>query len=108
MASSASPSSSASVQNSKKLLGFIANDVKRKDSFIQFFAITRILLLNARLLGQKYRLHDLQKDTTAFKEEPEALAERTKNIKQDLLHEASLEPSGLFASRFRLLLGERE
>lgn len=108
MASSAPPGSSAGVQNSKKSLGFIANAVKRKDSFIQFFAMTGILLLSVRSLGQKYRLHNLQEDTTALKEEQEALAERTRNIKRDLLHEASLEPTGLFASRLRLLFGERE
>ncbi|RXH72823.1 hypothetical protein DVH24_012507 [Malus domestica] len=108
MASSASPSSSAGIQNSKKSLGFIANAVKRKDSFIQLFAMTEILLLSIRSLGQKYRLHDLQEDTKTLKEEQEALTERTRNIKRDLLHEASFEPTGLFASRLRLLLGERE
>lgn len=106
MASSAPPSSAA--QNPAKSLGFIATAMKRKDSFIQFFAMTGILLLSVRSLGQKYRLHDLHEDTSAVKEEQEALANRMNNIKRDLLHEASLEPTGLFASRLRLLFGERE
>ncbi|XP_015893486.3 uncharacterized protein LOC107427616 [Ziziphus jujuba] len=107
MASSARPENSAAGgQNPKKTLGFIANAVKRKDSFIQFFAMTGILLLSVRSLGQKYRIHDLQEDTYALKQEQETLADRMKNIKQALLQEASREPTGLFASRLRRLFGE--
>ncbi|XP_021902470.1 uncharacterized protein LOC110818039 [Carica papaya] len=105
MASSASPSSATSAQNPKKTLGFIANAMKRKDSFIQFFAMTGILLLSIRSLGQKYRIHDLEEDTLALKEERQTLADRMKHIKTGLLHEASLDPTGLFASRLRLLFG---
>lgn len=79
--------------------------MKRKDSFIQFFAMTGILLLSIRSLGQKYRIHDLEEDTLALKEERQTLADRMKHIKTGLLHEASLDPTGLFASRLRLLFG---
>ncbi|KAF3435065.1 hypothetical protein FNV43_RR22152 [Rhamnella rubrinervis] len=106
MASSAPQSSSAGVPNPKKSLGFIANAMKRKDSFIQFFAMTGILLLSVRSLGQKYRIHDLLEDTHALKQEQETLTDRMKNIKRELLQEASQEPTGLFASRLRLLFGE--
>lgn len=84
----------------------MANAMKRKDSFIQFFAMTGILLLSIRSLGQKYRIHDLQEDTLALKQEQETLIDRINNIKRALRHEASLEPTGLFASRLRLLFGE--
>lgn len=108
MASPAPPSSATGVQNPKKSLGFVANAIKRKDSFIQFFAMTGILLLSVRSLGQKYRIHDLQEDTSALKEEQQTLTERMKNIKHTLLHEASLEPSGLFAARLRRLFADQE
>ncbi|KAA3476293.1 cytoplasmic tRNA 2-thiolation protein 1-like protein [Gossypium australe] len=103
MASSAPPESSSTVQNARKPLGFMKNAVKHKHNFIQFFAMTGILLLSVRSLGQKYRIHDLQEDTAALKQEQQSLNNRMSNIKHGLLHEASLEPSGRFASRLRLL-----
>ncbi|CAK7346073.1 unnamed protein product [Dovyalis caffra] len=102
-------SSSSAANSSPKLkrsLGFIANAMKRKDSFIQFFAMTGIFLLSVRSLGQKYRIHDLEEDTTALKEERQKLTDRMKNIKGGLLHEASLDSTGLLASRLRILFGE--
>ncbi|KAG6591237.1 hypothetical protein SDJN02_12934, partial [Cucurbita argyrosperma subsp. argyrosperma] len=104
-----SPSSSApEFQMPKKPLSLFANALKRKDSFIQFFAMTGILLLSVRSLGQKYRIHDLQEDTTALKQEQETLIDRMKNIKRSLLHEASLDSTGLFASRLRLLFTQED
>ncbi|KAJ9165894.1 hypothetical protein P3X46_020710 [Hevea brasiliensis] len=110
MASSVPPGSAntTAAQSSRKSLGFIANAMKRKDSFIQFFAMTGILLLSIRSLGQKYRLHDLQEDTSALKQEQQTLTDRLNNIKRGLLHEASLDPTGLFASRLRVLFGEED
>ncbi|XP_062019673.1 uncharacterized protein LOC133736252 [Rosa rugosa] len=104
----ASPAPPSSAPGARKPLGFVANAVKRKDKFIQFFAMTGILLLSVRSLGQKYRLHDLQEDTAALKEEQETLDNRMNNIKRDLLHEASIEPTGLFASRLRRLFGDQQ
>ncbi|OVA10874.1 hypothetical protein BVC80_8879g12 [Macleaya cordata] len=106
----ASPSSSSSsgFQNSRKPVGFIANAIKRKDSFIQLFAMAGILLLSMRSLGQKYRLHDLQEDNYALRDEHEALTERMKNIKRSLLDEAALDSTGLLASRLRVLFGSEE
>lgn len=107
MASSGTPSSTGNTaQNPKKSLGFIENAKKHKHSFIQLFAMTGILMLSVRSLGQKYRIHDLQEDTSALKEEKESLSNRMNNIKRSLLHEASLEPTGHFASRLRRLFGE--
>lgn len=103
------PSNSAAeggAQNSKKSLGFVANAMKRKHSFIQFFLMTGILLLSFRSLGQKYRLHDLREDTAALKEEQEGLNNRKNHIKQSLLAEAARDPSGTFAARLRLLFDE--
>ncbi|XP_041021927.1 uncharacterized protein LOC121263167 [Juglans microcarpa x Juglans regia] len=108
MASSAPPSSGPGVQNPRRPMGLLANAMKRKDSFIQFFAMTGILLLSIRSLGQKYRIHDLQEDTSALIEERDTLTERMKNIKHDLLHEASLDPTGFLSSRLRLLFGEED
>ncbi|KAI8549019.1 hypothetical protein RHMOL_Rhmol07G0318700 [Rhododendron molle] len=110
MASSAPPNSSAAgAQNpSKKSLNFLANAMKRKDSFIQFFAMTGILLLSVRSLGQKYRLNDLQEDTSALREEQKGLENRIKHIKSSLLAEAAAEPTGSFASRLRLLFADSD
>ncbi|XP_055835673.1 uncharacterized protein LOC129904155 isoform X2 [Solanum dulcamara] len=103
------PSSSAasgSYQNRKRSLGFFANAMKRKDSFIQFLAMTGILLLSVRSLGQKYRINDLMEDNVALKEEQEGLVHRMNHIKQSLLAEAAVEPTGAFASRLRRLFGD--
>ncbi|KAJ4966322.1 hypothetical protein NE237_018171 [Protea cynaroides] len=105
---SASSSSTGSVQNPKKSLGLFANAIKRKDSFIQFFAMTGIFLLSMRSLGQKYRINDLQEDTSALKEEHGTLTDRMKSIKRGLLDEAALDSTGLFASRLRLLFADNE
>lgn len=103
------PSSSAAsggYQNPKRSLGFFANAMKRKDSFIQFFAMTGILLLSVRSLGQKYRINDLMEDNAALKEEQEGLVHRMNHIKQSLLAEAAVESTGAFASRLRRLFGD--
>ncbi|XVE69648.1 hypothetical protein DITRI_Ditri10aG0007100 [Diplodiscus trichospermus] len=106
MASLAPPGSSITGQKATKSLGLMENAVKYKHTFIQFFAVTGILLLSVRSLGQKYRIHDLQDDTAALKQEEKSLTDRMKHIKSGLLREASLEPSGRFASRLRLLFSE--
>ncbi|CAN4123055.1 unnamed protein product [Withania somnifera] len=109
MAISTPPSRSAAAggyQNPNRSLGFFANAKKRKHSFIQFFAMTGILLLSVRSLGQKYRINDLMEDNAALKEEQEGLVNRMNSIKQSLLAEASVEPTGAFASRLRRLFGD--
>ncbi|KAH0680698.1 hypothetical protein AABB24_008727 [Solanum stoloniferum] len=109
MAIPAPPSSSAAsggYQNPKRSLGFFANAMKRKDSFLQFFAMTGILLLSVRSLGQKYRINNLEEDNAALKEEQEGLVHRMNNIKQSLLAEAASEPTGAFVSRLRRLFGD--
>lgn len=98
--------SSTATQNSKKSLGFLANAKKNKHKFIQFGAMTGILLLSVRSLGQKYRIHDLLEDTHALKEEQQSLTNRMESIKRELRHEASLEPTGAFAARLRDLFGD--
>uniref|UniRef100_A0A2P2MYR9 Uncharacterized protein n=1 Tax=Rhizophora mucronata TaxID=61149 RepID=A0A2P2MYR9_RHIMU len=105
---SSAPSSSAAAPKPKKSLGLMANAMKNKHSFIQFFAMTGILLLSMRSLGQKYRIYDLEEDNSALKQEQENLLQRMNNIKRGLLHEASLDSTGLFASRLRLLFGDQE
>ncbi|KAK6939051.1 hypothetical protein RJ641_032559 [Dillenia turbinata] len=105
---SAPSSSAAGIQSRNKSLGFMANAMKRKHSFIQFFAMTGILLLSFRSLGQKYRLHDLHEDTCALREEKKNLTDRMANIKRGLLDEAALDSSGLFASRLRKYFKEPE
>ncbi|XWS14400.1 hypothetical protein CRYUN_Cryun35bG0006100 [Craigia yunnanensis] len=106
MASSAPLGSSTTGKNARKPLRFMKNAMKYKHNFVQFFAMTGILLLSSRSLVQKYRTHDLQEDIASLKQEQESLTDRMKNIKRGLLHEASLEPSGRFASRLRLLFGD--
>ncbi|KEH36281.1 hypothetical protein MtrunA17_Chr3g0143681 [Medicago truncatula] len=103
--SSVRPNAAGAV-DSKKKLTFFANAMKRKDSFIQLFAMTGILLLSMKSLGQKYRIHGLQEDTHDLREEHDSLTDRMKNIKTSLLHEASQDSTGLFASRLRSLFNE--
>ncbi|KAI3855610.1 hypothetical protein MKW92_014740 [Papaver armeniacum] len=90
---------------SKKQIGLLANALKRKDSFIQFFAMGGILLLSMRSLGQKYRL---QEDNYILREKHEKLTEKMKNIKRSLLDEAALDSTGFLASRLQLLFGNNE
>lgn len=68
--------------------------------------MTGILLLSVRSVGQKYRINDLREDTSALRQEQEGLTDRMNNIKRSLRAEAALEPTGLFASRLRLLFGD--
>ncbi|KAL7002079.1 hypothetical protein U1Q18_003230, partial [Sarracenia purpurea var. burkii] len=65
--------------------------------------MTGILLLSLRSLGQKYRINDLREDTSALREEQGGLADRMNHIKTSLRVEAAADPTGLFASRLRLL-----
>lgn len=106
MASSVPPSAADGVRNPRGSSGFFQNAIKMKHSFIQFFAMTGILLLSCRSLGQKYRIHDLTEDMAALREEEETLTSRMNHIKQSLLAEAALEPTGAFAARLRLLFGD--
>ncbi|MCI17459.1 hypothetical protein A2U01_0038607 [Trifolium medium] len=108
MDSSSTRSAAAAAGDAKKRLSFIANAMKRKDSFIQFFAMTGILLLSMRSLGQKYKIHGLEEDTYALREEHNSLTDRMKNIKSSLLHEASQDSTGHFASRLRSLFNEQQ
>ncbi|XP_027356287.1 uncharacterized protein LOC113865749 [Abrus precatorius] len=99
--------SSSSTPNSKKVLGFMANAMKQKHSFIQLFAMTGIMLLSMRSLGQKYRIHGLEEDIHALRLEHGSLVDRVKHIKSDLLREASHDPTGLFAARLRALFSQQ-
>ncbi|MED6119212.1 hypothetical protein PIB30_009862 [Stylosanthes scabra] len=94
------------VRPTKRPLGFMKHAMARKDSFIQWFAMTGILLLSMRSLGQKYRIHSLQEENYSLQEEHDSLTERMNNIKRDLLHEASQESTGVFASRLRALFAD--
>ncbi|KAL7155579.1 hypothetical protein ABFS83_03G084700 [Erythranthe nasuta] len=108
MAFSAPPSAAGGVRNpsGRKPLGLVQNIIKRKHSFAQFFAMTGILLLSCRSLGQKYRMYNLSEDAAALREDQENLTSRMNNIKQSLLAEAAREPTGAFAGRLRLLFGD--
>ncbi|XP_004500897.1 uncharacterized protein [Cicer arietinum] len=107
MSSSSTRSTAAGAGDAKKKLGFLAHAMKRKDSFIQFFAMTGILLLSMRSLGQKYKIHGLEEDTHALREEHGSLTDRMKNIKRALLHEASQDSTGILASRLRSIFNEQ-
>ncbi|XP_060199901.1 uncharacterized protein LOC132628174 [Lycium barbarum] len=103
---SSAATSGGGYQNPNRSLGFFANAMKRKHSFIQFFAMTGIFLLSVRSLGQKYRINNLEEDKAALKEEQEGLVNRMNHIKQSLIDEAAIEPTGAFASRIRRLFGD--
>lgn len=103
------PSSSAAaagVPQSKQSLGFVANAIKRKHSFIQFFAMTGIFLLSMRSVGQKYRIKELEDDTAALQQEQNSLSDRVDYIKNSLLDEAAVDSTGTFAARLRVLFDE--
>ncbi|KAI3791117.1 hypothetical protein L2E82_04730 [Cichorium intybus] len=106
MAPSTSSAASTGVPTPKQSLGFVATALKRKDSFIQFFAMTGIFLLSMRSVSQKYRIQDLQEDTHALEQEKDSLSDRINHIKSSLLAEAALDPTGAFAARLRLLFGD--
>ncbi|KAI9109243.1 hypothetical protein K1719_019866 [Acacia pycnantha] len=106
--STSQSSGAADDRKSKIIVGFINNAKKHKHSFIQLAAVTGILLLSCRSLGQKYRIHNLQEDTYELQEEQDSLSGRMKNIKSALLHEAALDSTGLVASRLRRLFGEED
>ncbi|XP_078448189.1 uncharacterized protein LOC144716812 [Wolffia australiana] len=95
-------------QGGKKALGFFANAMKRKDSFLQLFFMTGVLLLSMRSLGQKYRINDLQEDTSSLREENEFLSSRISFIRASLLEEAALDSSGLVAARLRQLFRDSD
>ncbi|KNA22037.1 hypothetical protein SOVF_037750 [Spinacia oleracea] len=104
--SSSSSSIGAETPKTKTTVSLFRNAMKRKHQFIQFFAMSGILLLSMRSLGQKYRIHDLLQDTAALQDEHQSLTDRINHIKSSLRHEASLDSSGIFASRLRLLFGD--
>ncbi|KAJ0960610.1 hypothetical protein J5N97_001486 [Dioscorea zingiberensis] len=65
----------------RKPLGLIANAMKRKESFVQFFLMTGILMLSLRSLSQKYRIHDLTNDNSSLRQERDSLSLRMASIK---------------------------
>ena len=110
MAYSSTPQSSggADHRKTKILAGLVHNAKKHRHNFIQLAAMTGIFLLSCRSLGQKYRIHALQDDNYRLQEDHDSLSDRMNSIKNSLLHEASLDSSGLFASRLRRLFGEED
>ncbi|CAK8569153.1 unnamed protein product [Lathyrus sativus] len=106
MASSSSRSTAGGGGNPKKL-NFFANAMKQKHSFIQFFAMTGILLLSMRSVGQKYKIHGLQEDVHELREEHNSVTDRMNNIKRSLLDEACQDSTGIFAARLRSLFNEQ-
>ncbi|XP_058780820.1 uncharacterized protein LOC131654913 [Vicia villosa] len=106
MASSSSRSTGAGAGKPKPKLNFFANAMKQKHSFIQFFAMTGILFLSMRSVGQKYKIHGLQEDVHDLREEHSSVTDRMNNIKRSLLDEASRDSSGVFAARLRSLFNE--
>lgn len=94
--------------SSRKPLGLMANALKRKESFAQFFFMTGILMLSLRSLGQKYRIHDLTSDNSELRQEKDSLSLRMASIKEALLREAALDPSGVLASHLRRLFDDKK
>ncbi|KAF8015435.1 hypothetical protein BT93_H1060 [Corymbia citriodora subsp. variegata] len=99
-----SSASSSTARNPRRALGLFANERKNKNSFIRFTTMTRNLLLSLWLLGQKYWIHDLLKDTAALGEERETLTGHMSNIRR----EASLGFTGLLVLRLRHLFGDED
>lgn len=108
MALPAQSSKSAGVGNpfGRKAPGLFENAKKQKSSFVQFFIMTGILLTSLRSLGQKYRIYELTEDGAALRQEQESIVSRMNHIKHSLRAEAANEPTGAFAARLRLLLGD--
>ncbi|XP_047980428.1 uncharacterized protein LOC125222063 [Salvia hispanica] len=79
---------------------------KHKASFVQFAIMTGILMTSLRSLAHKYRIHELTEDAASLKKEQGSLAARMNHIKESLRAEAAAEPTGAFAARLCLLLGD--
>ncbi|KAG6470252.1 uncharacterized protein LOC122031932 [Zingiber officinale] len=90
-----------------KPLGLMANAAKRKQSFLQFFLMTGILMLSMRSLSQKYRVRDLSDENALLREERDAFSLRSSAVKEALFQEAALDPSGLLADHLRSLFNEQ-
>ncbi|XP_068646459.1 uncharacterized protein [Aristolochia californica] len=103
---SASSRASEQLHRPKKPLGLVHNALQRKHSFVHFFLMTGVMLLSMKSLGQKYRINNLEQDILSLKDEHRSLTERMNGVKQALFHEASTDPTGLFASRLRRLFDE--
>lgn len=101
-----SPTAAAGFRGGLKYPGLIANVKKNKGSFVQFLIMTGILISSLRSLGQKYAIHELTEETAALREEQESIIARLNHIKQSLRAEAAAEPTGAFAARLRLLIGD--
>ncbi|KAF3320682.1 hypothetical protein FCM35_KLT14816 [Carex littledalei] len=86
--------------------GLMAIAMKRKDSFIQLFIMTGILMLSARSLSQKHRIDDLSQDNAELRQERDALAHRMSHLKSELRREAELDRSGALTSHLTRLFGE--
>ncbi|KAL1311944.1 hypothetical protein HN51_038606 [Arachis hypogaea] len=71
-------------------MGLMGNAMKEKESLVQMLAMTAILGLSVRCLDHKYRIRQLQKETTALRHTQVSLTRRIKSIKRALLREASL------------------
>ncbi|KAE9620949.1 hypothetical protein Lal_00019013 [Lupinus albus] len=91
----------------KKSVGLMANVMNQKESFIQLLAMTAILCLSVKCLSHKHRIVELEQETRALDQKHVSLTRRMKRTKRELLREASLDSSGLFASRLRLLFARR-
>ncbi|KAK9063956.1 hypothetical protein SSX86_017828 [Deinandra increscens subsp. villosa] len=103
---STSSAADTAIPAPKNSLGFVANALKRKHSFIQFFAMTGIFMLSMRSVGQKYRIRDLEEDTAALDNEQNSLSDRINHIKSSLLAEAAVDTTGTFAARLRVLFAD--
>lgn len=86
--------------------GFMALAMKRKDSYIQLFIMTGIIMLSARSLSQKHRINDLSQDNAELRQERDALAHRMSHLKSELRREAELDRSGALTSHLTRLFGE--
>ncbi|XP_057784617.1 uncharacterized protein LOC131001972 isoform X2 [Salvia miltiorrhiza] len=89
-----------------KYPGFLTTAKKHKSTFVQLYIMCGVLVMSIGSLGQKYRLHELTEDAVVLKEEQESIIARMNHIKQSLRAEAAAEPTGAFAARLRLLLGD--
>ncbi|CAA7042545.1 unnamed protein product [Microthlaspi erraticum] len=86
--------------------GFVENVKRNKHSFFQFFAISGMLLLSFRSISQKYQIHQLEEEMVVLNDERDSLNDRMKQIKSSLLRQATVDSTGVFASRLRLLFSD--
>ncbi|CAH8332962.1 unnamed protein product [Eruca vesicaria subsp. sativa] len=82
------------------------NPLTGKDPAKALTAVASGFFDNLPFRESEVRIHDLEEDTSVLKKESDSLTDRMSKIKSELLNQASIDSTGVFASRLRLVFGD--